>query len=238
MPNPVDQNLVAAKELHQYLASLGKEKSWLHLLRSRIKPTIFPEPIIKVPVNLIQKSGGFKKRKGREIFYPSGSKEHAKNVIRLHDQDGLSYNEIANMEEIQAEVARLNLLAETGLFNDKRVKQPGFFENYESALIVLKDVFKWDKNSYHYLFLSRIPDEAIKLFEEYKELNKILQKHTEKKKGGNEEIVLQKAVIGQKLDYLYSIMKMLTDYFIKLESTKIIFGDGWKEWRFNMEKIK
>lgn len=232
-----NQNFISARELHRFLAEIGKTEDWFHNLSIRTNKKIFPQPIIKAP---IQEKATFRKRSGREFYYPQGIKAHIKNIIRLNEIDGMPYKEISLQDEIIEEVARLNLQTKTGLLKDKRVRDHSYFENYLTAIDALQNIFKWGRGSRHWKLLVQVHLQAMKLRDKYCNISKYLFNPNNTKKNNVAELKFKKELIGQELDHLYSIMDSIIAHFTKLYFSKAIFNDGkWgKGWQLDKDKIK
>lgn len=103
---------------------------WLNNLRS--KYNLIPKPITLSPKMITIESEDFKIRQGRMFFYLKEIKEYLENIIRLRDQEKLSYDKIAG--RVEEKLHKLNQLMETEPLGDKRLRPEALLNNYKAAV--------------------------------------------------------------------------------------------------------
>lgn len=106
---------------------------WLNNLRS--KYNLIPKPITLSPKMITIESDDFRIRQGRIFFYLKEIKEYLKNIVRLREEEKLSYDKI--LGKVEEKLRRLNRLMETGSLRDSA---PSPFWTIVKLLLEMKEV--------------------------------------------------------------------------------------------------
>lgn len=224
------QGLISYKVLLMHLEKRGKDKNWFDTLRTRYK--LIHKPIIKPPVKFSSKDGKIKLSRGRTVCYLEEIVPFLDEIIRLHEEEGLTYHQIKG--RMQARFKELDEARKTKVCDDKRILPPSLFWIYRIAQIKLKEFYDWEDNSTEMAFLDRIHDERLELGSKYWELaNKIsdLKKAKEHPAAEIERLEEGKERIGQRIDfYQEAIKNTITQFSTLLKNKKIVMSpEDWKE---------
>ena len=225
-----EAKLVSSNDIEKFLKSKGKNRQWFHNLSSR-GHNLLPSPIVHSKVAFERpknKPPRFVTR-GRIIIYPEEILQYLLKIILLKDQEGLTYKQISEHEEIRQELNKLNLLKETELRDDPRVKDKGFFINFEAACFFLSKMLSWEENSFQGKFLNTIKEDCKRDRKAYYNVNKEMRKQAIEKGAIEDGLSISKKHLGQALKHYYSVMKQMIDMGNTLRKKKSISLKEWYE---------
>jgi len=236
-------DLENSQQIYAFLKERGKTRAWLNTLSSREK--MIPRPIRKPKIGLkfsneqisLNKKGRpiFTKQ-GSEVCYVAGTLEYLDKIIRLHDQDGKSYADIKT--ELKGDLDNLNLLIETTLLKEKRVREIGFYYNYKIASSILDKMNIYDGADKSGSFLKKILSDVEKSAKQYSFQHErvrtaILNNAVE----DAEKERVSKEAIGQRLDFLYEVMESVIRHVLQyVKKTKGLSMALWFETAKEFEK--
>lgn len=225
-----ETKLVSSNEIEKFLKSKGKNRQWFHNLSSRGR-NLLPSPIVHPKMEVVRpknKPPRFVTR-GRIILYPEGILQYLLKIILLKDQEGLTYKEISEHEEIRKELNKLNLLKETELKDDPRVKDKGFLINFEAACIFLSKTLEWNDNSFQGKFLNTIKEDSERDRKAYYNVNKEMRKQAIEKGAIEDGLSFSKQCLGQALNHYYSVMEQIIAKGNVLRKGKNVSLKEWYE---------
>ena len=206
------RDLIRYSELLAFIKEKGKTKTWFDTLRTRYK--LIHKPIIKPPelFSLLDYKSGNRER--RSVFYLREITKYLENIIRLHDKDGLTYEEIK--KEISEETNRLRRLREVELLDDRILKPIEFIYDFGIAKKKLKEFFNWKDNSKEMEFLNYVSKAREENGKEYFRLTKNIKEATKRSSQLEDSKLEERKQVGEKLKYLQSIMEETLKYCKKL----------------------
>ena len=224
------QNVISYTELLERLEKKGKNKTWFDTLRTRHK--LIHKPIVTSPTHLISKETGLRFRKGRSVFYLRGIVPFLERIIDLHDNEGLTYDEIR--KKVKDEYDILKRAREIELFEDNRLKSDEFQQLFFVAQKKFAELFKWGNESEEKKFLEHLSKMSGKLSLQYFSL--ALQMHkiiADKPRYKIEKHKLEK--IGQRIDYINEQKNTAIQHMVKLVKDGVITlnEEDWEaiNWR-------
>lgn len=227
----VGDNLISYGELLSFLKDKGKSKNWFDALRTRYK--LIHKPIIKPPVKFSIKERDITFRQGRTVFYLNEIMPYLEQIIRLRDDEKLTYEQI--QKKMQEKVKRLTDLRKTELCDDKRVKPTEFFCDYEIAKVKLKEFLGWDDNSKEMVFLDYILEKRTQYGKKYYALTQKMRKA--KQEDQRKRFEEEREQLGRKIDFCHEVMESAIRHFVELYKQKEIAMTA-EDWRKVGEKMQ
>jgi hypothetical protein len=229
------KELVTAKQVEDFLKSKKKTRSWFHNLGSR--HGLLPPPIIKanhqpvdkklrrlLPEDIQTKLGTLK---GRSVYYPVEIKAYLALIIDLKDAKHLSFERIANDQEVARELTRLTYLVSTCLLVDPLRRDGGSVTNFRVATRFLVERFGVGKDGVLSELLGRIGKEARSNCEKYYELNDEIRSLAIRHHEVDKELEKEKKKLFYSASLSLKIMDATTKTAIEGVRKKEI---SWQEW--------
>jgi hypothetical protein len=205
-----------------------KAKNFFDTLRTRHK--FIHKPIIKSPINFSIKEAGIKIRSGRSVFYLKEIIPYLEEIIRLHDEEKLSYKQIEG--KLKDRKRQLDELRELEFADDHRVKPSEFLDQFEIAKLKLKDHLGWTDNSKEMQFLNYISTERKSCGRKFYALTQAMRKAAEKEgKIALKDPHLERERLGRRLDFCHEIMDSIIGQFKQLlkQGDITMKAEDWKE---------
>lgn len=202
-------------ELLDFLRQKGKSRVWLSNLSSRYN--LIPKPITLSPKVMSIESDNFRIRQGKMFFYLKEIREYLEDIIRLRNNEKLSYDQIVGW--VKEKLRRLNRLTETEPLGDERLAREAFLDNYKAAVEICKRSFGWNEHYRILKLLKAIPNETRRYGKEYYNYLKKMRMS----EGGTEydELKKKKEILGENLDLFHRVMDTVIKFSLELLGKKM-----------------
>ena len=226
--------LITTDKIKSHLKLKGKNQQWFNNLNSR-GYHFLPKAIVTPRLEFSRTKKKVIPR-GRLVFYPKEILAYLDKIIYRQDQRGLSYKKIESDPEIKSEQNKLNLLveAETGI--SSRVKDTGFFDNFESAKANLVKALKWNHKSWLRNFLDKISRDCKQHRKDYFALHKEMRERALNNNLIDDNLWLQKVLLGSSIDYSYLVMEEVIKHAGKMVKDEKISMEEWFETIRNLKR--
>ena len=226
--------LILATDIEKFLRSKGKNQQWFNNLNSR-GYHFLPKPIVTPRLEFSRTENKVIPR-GRLVFYPEEILAYLDKIIYRQDQLGLSYKQIESDPEIKLEQNKLNILVEAEIGISSRVKDTGFFDNFESAKANLAKAFKWNHKSWFRNFLDKINRDCKQHRKDYFALHKEMRERALNNNLIDDNLWLQKVLLGSSIDYCYLVMEEVIKHAGKMVKDEKISMEEWFETIRNLKR--
>jgi hypothetical protein len=207
------ENLISYEGVIDFLKKKKRGKNFFDTLRTRHK--LIHEPIIKPPVSFTIKGVGIIRR-GRAVFYLKEIIPFLAEIIRLHDEEHLTFRQIE--DRMRESKLQLDALRRFELSDDNRLKPAEFIGLFEIAKMKLKDYMKWSDESEDIKYLHYISSERRTLGKRFYELTKILRDAA--KRGTqtvDKNVEAERESLGERIDFCHQIMEGVINHMLQLK---------------------
>lgn len=214
---PLHYSLISYQSLMEHLRFNGKEKNWFDTIRTRYK--MIHTPIIK-PYDKFSRSSK-KSKHGRRVFYLRSIIPYLDEIIKLHDKEGHTYNEIKKLMRDKTE--ELRRLRAVDLNVDAHMDPESFFMDFLIAKAKLSSFYGWGDDSQDMKALNHIyntrQEDGKRYFELTEEIQRLIKEgrdaEAEKKRESRDKI-------GYSLSYCREMMMSTIQHCAELIKKKKI----------------
>jgi len=228
MPSVLGENLISYKKVIEFLEAKGKGKNFFNTLRTRHK--LIHKPITRPPVTFSIPEMKIKVSRGRSIFYLQEIIPFLDEVIRLHDEEHLTFKQLE--EKLRGRKHQLDELRKLELSDERRLKPAEFSDQFEIAKLKLSDYLEWPNGSKERQFLNYISEERQSCGKSFYSVTKTLVEAIKERNSKNYgEIMVKRENFGKRLDFCHQIMEAVVSQFKDLLKTGKIkmSADDWRE---------
>jgi len=212
-------NLISYRDLLAFLKERGKGRNWFNPLRTRHK-LIHPPIVLPVQMQTLKEVTA-KKRQGRLIFYLREITDYLDEIIRLHDDEGFSYNEIVG--KVQDKCQKLKRLRALQLIDNKLLKPIDFIVDFEIARRILSKYFNSTQDAKESVVFENISQMRAELGARYYALTQ--EEKDSVRSGGalkDSEISRERGIVAEKLALCHVVMESVIRHCRELIRSKQI----------------